>query len=220
MTGSDASGQSGNFPGSPMINLDSPVTMVSKDKLQLAEFDPLTQIRQSVSHDSLLFDPYHQPQSADSGVISTRLLPSSPTPTPNIGGVQRHMSQTMSTSPRSSQSSPRGSMSIDTPPLGMTSCIARPRPRGRSDPPEPHFVTSAPSSRSQSPKLSRAEKCPHSPTGSIKSQQYFPTWEDDPRPPYRSDSTGEFDFGFEVKFNLDDNSDFLLDWSNAHILNK
>lgn len=199
MTNSDHSGNSAdNFSGSPLINFDSSIAAVPKERLSLAEFDPLiiaetaVTIRSSVSHDSLLFDPY-RPQSGDNVVGSAHFLPASPTPTPsqNVGGVHcPSLKPSLSTSPRSSQSSPRGSLTLE--PVATPPSIVRPRPRGRSDPPDPlHFTTSAPSSRSQSPKLSRA--CPSSPTGSIKSQQYYPTWDNDARPPYRSDSTSDID---------------------------
>lgn len=213
MTGSDASGhsaQSEALPGSPMINLDSPIAVPTGRKgsgtfnfVQVAEFDPL--IRQSVSHDSLLFDPYHI-QSSD----SPRLLSTSPTPAQTVVGVQRQQSQS---SQKNSQGSPRDSLTADS---GIGS-IARPRPRGLSAPMEPPFQISAPSSRSHSPKLTH--RCPNSPTGSIKSQQYFSTYDDDIRPAYQSDS--EYGDNFEG-FRFDDEPDLLIDWFNpsASILQK
>ncbi len=217
MTNSDASGHSAQselYSGSPMINLDSPIVPVSKDIFQLAEFDPL--IRQSISHDSLLFDPYHPLSSRDSNsVSSTHLLPASPaaTTTPSQNIVQRQQSQqsVVSTSPRSNQSSPRESLST----ILLPTSTVRPRPRGRSDPNDPQN-TSAPSSRSQSPKTSRG--CPNSPTGSIKSQQYYSTWDEDVRPSYRFDSTSDFgdlvDLDLPLNFNLDDEAgpNLLLDF--------
>lgn len=217
MTNSDASGHSAHselYSGSPMINLDSPIGALSKDVFQLAEFDPLI-IRQSISHDSLLFDSYHPQSSRDSTGSSARLLPASPAPcTPSQNIVQRQQSQqsAISTSPRSNQSSPRESLS--------TIALPRPRPRGRSDPVDPGYVASAPASRSQSPKPSR-ERCPDSPTGSIKSQQYYSTWDDDHRPSCRFDSTSDFGDLVDldlVSFNLDDEGpNLLLDFKLADL---
>lgn len=211
MTNSDASGHSVHsemYYGSPMINLDSPIAPVPKDIFQLAEFDPL--VRQSISHDSLLFDPYQPQSSRDSSASSSaRLLPNSPAPpTPSQNIVQRQQSHSaVSTSPHSNQSSPRESLS--------TIAIPRPRPRGRSDPVDPQYTASAPSSRSQSPKPSRP--CPNSPTGSIKSQQYFSTWEDDVRPNYRFDSTSDLGdlVDLDLPFNFHDEvpNNFLLDFT-------
>ena len=208
MTGSDASGhsaQSEALPGSPMINLDSPVAVPTGSKcsgtfnfVQVAEFDPL--VRQSVSHDSLLFDPYLV-QSSD----SPRRLTTSPTPPQTVGGVQRQQSQS---SLKSYQGSPRDSLTADSG-IGPSGSIVRPRPRGSSAPMEPPFPISAPGSRSHSPKLHH--RCPNSPTGSIKSQQYFSTYDDDIRPAYQSDS--EYEDNFEG-LRFDDDPDLLMDWFN------
>lgn len=197
MTGSDGSTHSAQgeaLPDSPMINLDSPVPVTTESKgsfdfMQVAEFDPLS--RQSISHDSLLFD---QASTND----SPRVVPmASPTPSQTAVTLHRQPSQS---SLRSNQGSPRDSIITDSANFN----IARPRPRVLSAPIDPHFPVSAPSSRSQSPRLSRVEKCPNSPTGSIKSQQYY-CHEDDYRPVYQADSNGSLLFA-------GDDSNLFVNW--------
>lgn len=165
---SDVSG--GSFDVQNLIDFDNSVTIPAQTRSVIADLDPLSNIvtasLPTTSVDSLFSDTV---SSIKSGFSSSPENHSQISPRLSLQGT--------SLSPRQSIAITDNFLNRNSmPPATPSPIIVRPRPRSARGSLEPQIdaTTSAPTSRPTTPKLARQSAS--SPTGSVQSLPYYPTY--------------------------------------------